>query len=108
MLNTKVVIYILGRLILMEAIFMALTIPVSLFYKEGDSLMMGVSTLITLFGALVLILVSRKPDRVFGKREGFLVVTLSWFIFSLFGSLPFILTGAIPDFTNAFFGFKRP
>ena len=82
---------------------MALTIPVSLFYKEGDSLMMGVSTLITLFGALVLIIVSRKPDRVFGKREGFLVVTLSWFIFSLFGSLPFILTGAIPDFTNAFF-----
>jgi len=82
---------------------MALSIPVSLFYKEDDSLMIGISTLITLGGALILILLSRKPNRSFGKREGFLVVTLSWFMFSLFGSLPFILTGAIPDFTNAFF-----
>jgi len=103
MINSRVVIYILGRLILIEAIFMSLAIPVSLIYKEGDSLKIGLATLITLAGAFALILLSRKPERTFAKREGFLVVALSWLMFSLFGTLPFILTGAIPGFTNAFF-----
>jgi trk system potassium uptake protein TrkH len=103
MFNSRVVVYILGRLIMMEAFFMALAIPVSLIYKEDDALLLAFSSLITLGGSGLLIILSRKPERSFGKREGFLVVTLSWVIFSLFGSLPFILTGAIPNFTNAFF-----
>jgi len=103
MINTRVVIYILGRLILIEAIFMALSIPVTLVYGDSDALMLAVATMITFIGASGLVLFSRKPDRNFGKREGFLVVTLSWIIFSMFGSLPFILTGSIPNFTNAFF-----
>ncbi len=82
---------------------MALAIPVSLIYKEDDALLLAFSSLITLGGSGLLIILSRKPEHSFGKREGFLVVTLSWVIFSLFGSLPFVLTGAIPNFTNAFF-----
>lgn len=88
---------------MLEAVFMAFTIPVSLIYKEDDALMLTLSSLITLGGSLLLTLLSRKPERSFGKREGFLVVTLSWILFSLFGSLPFVMTGAIPNFTNAFF-----
>ena len=103
MLNSRVVAYVLGRLVMIEAVFMAFTIPVSLIYKEDDTLMLTLSSLITLGGAIFLTLLSRKPERSLGKKEGFLVVTLSWVLFSLFGSLPFILTGAIPNFTNAFF-----
>jgi len=103
MLNSRVVAYVLGRLVMLEAIFMAFTIPVSLIYKEDDTFMLTLSCLITLGGAILLTLLSRKPERSFGKKEGFLVVSLSWVMFSLFGSLPFILTGAIPNFTNAFF-----
>jgi len=58
MINSRVVVYILGRLVMMEAIFMSLAIPVSLFYKEGDTLMIGLATLITLAGAFFLIFLS--------------------------------------------------
>jgi len=103
MINARIIISIIGRLILMEAIFMALSIPVSLIFGEDDALMLGLSTLLTLAGGVTLVLIARKPAKSFGKREGFLVVSSSWFIFSLFGTLPYLLTGSIPGFTNAFF-----
>jgi len=37
------------------------------------------------------------------KREGYIIVSITWIIISLFGTLPFIISGAIPNFTNAFF-----
>ena len=46
---------------------------------------------------------TRKLTRELRVRDGFAVVTFGWLLFSLFGSLPFLLSGAIPDFTNAFF-----
>ncbi|MDZ7846067.1 MAG: potassium transporter TrkG [Owenweeksia sp.] len=48
-------------------------------------------------------LMSRKSTKEVRKRDGFLIVALGWVSMSLFGSLPFILSGAIPGFTNAFF-----
>ncbi|MGL5771385.1 MAG: TrkH family potassium uptake protein, partial [Bacteroidales bacterium] len=51
----------------------------------------------------MLVLYGRNYVKEMSKREGFLIVTSSWIIFSLIGSIPFMISGSIPSFTNAFF-----
>lgn len=103
MLNKRIIIRILGLLLLLEGVCMITAIPVSLIYREGDLLPILVASLITLLTGGAASLAFRKCSSTIGKREGYLIVTLSWVIFSLFGSLPFILKGHIPSFTDAFF-----
>jgi trk system potassium uptake protein TrkH len=58
----------------------------------------------TLFFSAICYYISKgaDPDK-FSNRDGFLAVTLSWIIFSILGSLPYLLSGTIPTFINAFF-----
>ena len=49
------------------------------------------------------LLAHHTQNKALKKRDGYLVVTMGWLFMSLFGSLPYYLTGAIPDFSNAFF-----
>ena len=82
---------------------MMLSIPVSLFYAEGDHLDFLISGLITiLFGGIAWAL-TRDAEKSISKRDGYIIVSLGWIVFSLFGALPFILTGSIPVYTDAFF-----
>lgn len=103
MLNGKIIGRVLGILLIMEGIFMLTIIPVSLYYKEGDLVPVLLSSIITLITGIVLSQVFRSHNSTIGKREGYLIVTGSWLIFSLFGSLPFIIGKAIPSYTDAFF-----
>ncbi len=103
MINKKVIIKILGFLLMLEAFFMFLSFLVSLLYDEGDSLGLFYATMITLLTGAILFLLSWKSDPQILKREGFIIVSLVWIVFSFFGSLPYILSGAILNFTNAFF-----
>jgi len=75
------------------------------FYSRdasGDALL--VSSSITLFGGILFRLIGTDYyEKPIGKRESFLVVALTWVILSAFGMLPFYLSGAIPDISNAYF-----
>jgi trk system potassium uptake protein TrkH len=104
-INIREVIKVLSLLLIIEALTMWLSLPVSLYYKDGDLLPILYSGLITLaFGGTGMLFTFRKARRSkIGKREGFIIVSLAWVIFSAFGSLPFMLSGSIPDFTNAYF-----
>jgi trk system potassium uptake protein len=81
---------------------MLLPIPFSLYYGENDykSLLIS-SALCILFGSFSLI--KRKKREDLRPKEGFAVVTLGWIVFSAFGALPFVISGAIPSYTDAFF-----
>lgn len=103
MLNKQIIIRVLGMLLLLEGICMLTALPVALIYDEGDHLAILLSASVTIAAGIFSFLIGRKGDTSLGKREGYLIVTLSWIIFSLFGSLPFIISGAIPSFTDAFF-----
>ena len=103
MINYRVVGFILGILLLIEGLFMFLSVPVSLIYQEGDSLPILISSAITCFAGALLYLVFRKSDKSVGKREGFIIVSSGWILFSVFGTLPFCITDAIPSYTDAFF-----
>ena len=103
-INFKEVSRALGALVLVEAFFMLLSIPFSIYYKENDILPILYSALITAFGGSMLYLIAgRRKRRHVGKREAYIIVSLAWVIISLFGTLPYLLSGTIPNFTDAFF-----
>ena len=82
---------------------MLLALIVSLIYGESDWWGFVLSSGINILGGSFIIWLTRKASRDIGKREGFIIVSLVWIIFSLLGSLPYLFTGAIPNFTDAFF-----
>lgn len=102
-MNFKIIFRALGLLLFVEGIAMLMALMVAIIYKESDAVAFAISSAINIASGTILILLTRKTSSNIGKREGFLIVTLVWVVFSFFGSLPFILSQAIPDFTNAFF-----
>lgn len=102
-MNHKIIFKVLGFLLLVEGIALLLTLLIALFYKEGDVPALLGSAGICLTTGAGTVALFRKAERNIGKREGFIIVSLSWIIFSLFGSIPYVLSGSIPNFTDAFF-----
>lgn len=81
------------------------------FYKcgDGDVLALTVSTIITAISGFILISAGRKSGKTrqeidnFEVKDSFLIVTLTWIVFAVFGMLPFLLNGTIDNVTDAFF-----
>lgn len=103
MINFKVVGFILGVLLIIEGIFILLCVPVSLYYGEAEWLYILLAAFITSLVGFVLWAAFRKCGKSVGKREGYLIVTLGWIVFSLFGALPFFISDGIGNYTDAFF-----
>lgn len=105
-INWRLIRYILGALLLMESLFMGLSGVVALYYHqqvgEEDWKPLLVTALgIFVAGALTLA-TSRRHSRRITTREGFLVVSTAWVLFSLLGMLPLLWTGACSDVASAF------
>lgn len=101
-MNRRMILYILGAVLFSEAALMLLPVIVDLYYGEGKYL----SYLITIFVILIasFVLTRFKPkNKLIHARDGFIVVSLGWIVVSLFGALPFFLTGEIPNFIDAVF-----
>ena len=96
------VIHIIGFLLMFLAVAMMLPIPFSLYYGDADVVPLLVSAGITLMCGLLGYRFT-KFQHDLRPKEGFAVVTFGWVCFSLFGSLPFLFSGTIPSFTNAYF-----
>lgn len=103
MFNFKLIFRILGLLLLIEGFFILLCIPVSLIYKEGISLQLGLSGFVSILIGGLSFLFTRNADKNLQARDGFLIVTIGWILFCLMGTFPFVFTGVIPSYTNAFF-----
>jgi len=102
--NFKVIGDILGILLLINGGFMALCLPISFYYGEQDWTAILTSSLITIgAGALLKYLTRNKKSKELKKKDGYLIVTAGWIFMSIFGALPYIISGSIPDFSNAFF-----
>ena len=103
-INFKMIIRTLGALLLIEGAFMLLCLPMSIFYCHDNCLALLYSGLITgAVGGIVFFFTRKNLKKYIGKREGYIIVSMTWIVISLFGTLPFILSGAIPSFTDAFF-----
>lgn len=82
---------------------MLLPFVVGLIYSEASKWWFLLVAAATFLVGLGLMLLFKKSDKTLFAREGFAVVALSWIVMSLFGALPFYLSGTISSFTNAFF-----
>lgn len=103
LIQPLVIIRILSTILFVETFVFLLCIPVALLYSESI-LPFVWSALITLSISMLLFYISRiAPVRKISLREGFLSVALSWLVFSLFGTLPFIFSQTIPGFADALF-----
>lgn len=101
--NTRLVFRTLGALALIETFFMAVATAVAMWYHEPDDLAFLISTLVTLMGGLLFLFIGRKAGSRVGEREGYVIVASVWVVFSIFGLLPFYLSGALTSITDAWF-----
>lgn len=90
-------------LLYLESLFMLICLFIALAYGEDDVMAFIVSILVTQFSAFVMRMIGRNSDNSMSRRDSFLVVTLAWTMFSLFGTLPFLVGGYCDNFTDAFF-----
>ncbi|MBE9491786.1 MAG: TrkH family potassium uptake protein [Bacteroidetes bacterium] len=94
----------MGFLVLLEGFFMLAGYLFSLLYCRESCNALLISGFITASAGAILLFVTRgNINKHIGKREGYIIVSLTWVIVSLFGTLPFLISGAIPEFTDAFF-----
>lgn len=101
--NFKQVARIFGSLLLVESAAMLAVTLIALIYRETEGYYFLLSSVICLVTGLAGMQFGRNAQPRIGKREGSFVVTFTWIIFSLFGMMPFWLSGSIPAFTDAFF-----
>ncbi len=102
-MNLKIIIRVLGFLLVVEGVAVLLALGVALLYGEHDIYAFLISSGINLLTGGGIVLATRNAKTDIGKREGFIIVSMVWIVFSFFGSLPYIFSGAIPNFTDAFF-----
>lgn len=101
-MNIRAIIYILGWILNIEGAFLLLPFVVSLIYGEQQGL--AYLLVAILCGLVGILIVAKKPrNMVFYEKEGFITVATSWIVLSLFGCLPFVITGEIPRFIDALF-----
>lgn len=103
MINIRFITNLIGKLILIESVFLILCIFVSLLYGETDTIAFVYSALVTISAGSLMAFSIKVNDRVLAKKDGCFIVTMVWIIFSLFGCLPYIFGGSIPSFVDAFF-----
>ena len=103
MINWKMISKIMGFLLFIEAGFLSLCIALSVFYEEPDLPAFILSTLLTIAVGIPLSYAGKDAERKLSRKDGYVVVTFAWIIFSIFGMLPYYISGYIPNLTNAFF-----
>ncbi len=104
LINYGVIGYVIGSLLLINGFLMALPLGFSIYHEDRMTSSFLISSGITLFVGLCLRFFLRKfKEAEIKRREGFLIVTVSWVSMTLFGTLPYVISESIPNFSNAFF-----
>jgi len=100
-MNIKMTTYILGKMLGVEAAVLIIPAFVGSLYDEDISTFLITSVILTVF---FMIFGIKKPKNttIYGK-EGFVIIALAWVLWSVFGALPFYLSGAIPSYIDAVF-----
>ena len=101
-MNYRMVSYYIGRILLIEALLLIFPAIGAIIYGEDTLLSFAVTiAALTITGSLA---VGIKPQKTnIYAKDGYAIVALTWILMSLFGALPFYLSGHIPSFTDSFF-----
>ncbi len=102
-MNKRLVLRLLGAILLIEALAMAPSLAISFLYGDGDALALLSSMALLAALGFPAWRFAHPREQNLRAREGFLVVALSWVLLSAFGALPFVISGLIPNYIDAFF-----
>lgn len=102
-MNKRIIIYILGWVLIVEALAMQIGTITSLIYGEHEAIYFSLIGLASALLGILAITVKKPQNMVLYQKAGFAATGLSWIMFSLVGCLPFWLSGEIPSFIDAFF-----
>ena len=103
-MNVKMMGKFLSQIIAIEAVFMLPALGISLYRGEAAAVtgfLYSLALMALVCGGLYW--GCRKAGNIFGAREGLVCVGISWIVLSLLGCLPFVISGAIPHYVDAFF-----
>ena len=103
MINLKIVSKILGILLSIEALFLLGCAAFPLYYKENDLVPFVVSAGITAFIGLILFFIGKNASNKISRKDGYIIVTLSWLSFTTLGMLPYVIGNYTQSVANAFF-----
>lgn len=101
-MNYKLILHTLGKILLIEALLLIFPLIINFIYQENNLFAFALTISILMMVGTLLIMVKPKDKRMF-VREGFVIVGLAWIVLSLFGALPFTISGEIPNYIDAFF-----
>ena len=101
--NWRIVFKTMGVLTTLEAFFMLIPTLTAWWYDEPDLGTWVVSSAITWLSSWWMLLAGRRAERRVGEREGYVIVATVWVVYSVFGLLPFWLSGALPSLTDAWY-----
>ncbi len=103
-MNKRAIGFFIGHIMRLEGLFMLPAVLIALFKGEQAAMIALVATSVGLIvlGSLLLLLKYNREKNIYA-REGFVIVALAWVLLSLFGALPFWISGAIPSFIDAWF-----
>ena len=100
-MNFAMIFYVFGWIACCEGALLLVPLLVAIQYGEALAPFVWSILICAVIGTACLL---RKPkSRVFYLREGFVITSLSWLLMSLIGTLPFLISGAIPNFVDALF-----
>ena len=99
----RFVAYLIGLLLAFESMLLLACCCVSIVYGERDLMSFIVSFAVCLSVSAILLVYGRRRKCAMSRNEGYIVVALSWVFFSVFGMVPYLWGGFIPNITDAFF-----
>lgn len=101
-MNKKMIIFTLGKLLQITGLLMYIPVVIAIIYQEIEGISFAIVGAL-IFGLGTIISYKHPAKKNIYAREGFVIVALSWILISIFGAIPFCLTGEIPSFIDAFF-----
>ena len=103
MVNYRLIYKVLGSLLFMLGTLLLICAGIAFYYQEDDLMAFLIASAFTLSCGFVLHYMGHRADNNLSRRDSYLLVTVTWVVFSLFGMLPFLVSGYISNITDAFF-----
>ncbi len=103
MVNFRIILRVISLALVIEGLFMLLSAAVSFFLTEPAATSLLFSAIITLVAGILVFTPLRNDEKISGYKEGYIITVGIWLTLSLFGTLPFLFTGSLRSFCDAFF-----
>ena len=101
MINFRIIARVFSLVLIIEGLSMLAAAIVSFIYKEPASILL--SAIITTVTGILVFTPLRDEEKLYGNKEGYIIVAGIWLILSLFGTLPYLFSGTVKTFGDAFF-----